>query len=123
MKKIIALLLSLLMCFSVVTVAFAADETTTTVPSEESTTAPEEGGIELGDFEWLLDLPLWTVKPALKVAKIALKLVKVVFKIGAIFGLKPGDIIERITELIENTQNSQEETTAPETTVAVPATE
>lgn len=123
MKKIIALLLSLLMCFSVVTVAFAADETTTTVPSEESTTAPEEGGIELGDFEWLLDLPLWTVKPALKVAKIALKLVKVVFKIGAVFGLKPGDIIERITELIENTQNSQEETTAPETTVAVPATE
>ncbi len=123
MKKIIALLLSLLMCFSVVTVAFAADETTTTVPSEESTTAPEEGGIELGDYEWLLDLPLWTVKPALKVAKIALKLVKVVFKIGAVFGLKPGDIIERITELIENTQNSQEETTAPETTVAVPATE
>lgn len=129
MKKIIALLLALIMTFSCATVAFAAEGTVDT-PATEETTAPTEEGTEkgeadLGDFAWILDLPLWTVKPMLKVAKIALKLVKVVVKIGAVFGMEPGDIIEVITNLIENTQNGEdapaEETTEAPTTAAAVA--
>ena len=72
MKKFISLLLALVMTFSVATIAFAADETTTlpdTSTDVEAEPGTEEG--DLGDFQWLLDLPLWTAKPLLKVAKIA----------------------------------------------------
>lgn len=122
MKKFIALLLALLMTFSVATVAFAAEET---VPE----TTPEAGTseeIDLGEFQWILDLPLWTLKPGLKIAKIALKFVKVYFKICGVFGLDPMEtakgIVEFIAKTVEDYQASQGENTTPETeTTTAPA--
>lgn len=139
MKKIISLLLALIMTFSVVTVAFAtegeaADETTT-VASEEGTTLPEEGEEtegeqDFGDLQWIMDLPFWTAKSGLKMAKIAFKLVSVFLKVGKIFGLVEKDmgdmLLEAILGLIESSQNGEEvpdETTtlAPTTTAAADA--
>lgn len=123
MKKIISLFLALLMAFSAVTVAFATEgetaepDTTVTEPVEEG----EEEIIDLGEFQWILDLPFWTVKPALKFAKIAFKLVSVYLKVAKIFGLVEEDmddmILGAITDLIENSMNGEnveESTTAAE---------
>ncbi len=96
MKKLISVLLALIMIFSVTTVAFAADTDDTTPPASEGTTTEDstEGSEEaegeedslLGEYDWILDLPFATVKPALKIAKIALKFYKVYLKLGLIFG-------------------------------------
>ena len=130
MKKIISLLLALLMAFSVVTVAFAtegeaADESTaTTAPADENEEEGAESVIDLGEYQWILDLPFWTVKPALKFAKIAFKLVKVYLKVGKIFGVVEQDmgdiILGAISDLIENSMKgeSAEETTEVDTTAA-----
>ncbi len=119
MKKIIALLLAVIMTFSLGTVAFATDAE---APAEDETTTVAEGEVtgteeeEAGDFDWLLDLPFWTVGPALKFAKVALKLVKVFVKVGTIFGLvDTSDIIGQIVDLIASSQNAEGEA---ETTVA-----
>ena len=96
MKKVIALILALIMAFSMGTVAFAGDDdatSETTVntpvegnqeetpdgePSEDETTGDETAEDSLlGEYDWILDLPFGTVKPALKIAKIVLKLAKV----------------------------------------------
>lgn len=125
MKKFLSLVLALIMAFSVVTVAFATDaseaepETTTTAASSEDA----EGA---GSLDWILDLPVWTLKPGSKVLKIALKLVKVVVKIAMAFGIiDAGDIIDQIMGMINgntNTPDNGETTTAaPETTVAAAA--
>lgn len=122
MKKIIALLLALLMTFSVATVAFAADD----VVADESTTAPVEGtddenalGIDLGEFSWLLDLPLWTAKPMLKVAKIALKLVKVYLKLSELVGSVPDGVADYIEQIIKDTiANAEKSEGEVETTTA-----
>ena len=136
MKKIISLLLALLMTFSVVTVAFAEGTEETTAPTE--TTAPAtdegeegeaEGETEFGDLQWIMDLPFWTAKSGLKMAKVAFKLVSVFLKVGKIFGLVDKDmgdmLLEAIIDLIESSQNGEEvpeETTvAPETTAAAAA--
>lgn len=124
MKKIIAVLLALVMMFTMTTVAFAAEGDATEPPAAsdgaeggandgaEDTDAKEEEPL-LGELDWLLDLPIWTLKPAFKVAKIALKLVKVVVKLGMIFGIIDSDeIIGKITDLINS---AQKEDTAPET--------
>lgn len=117
MKKIIALLLAFVMVFSLGTVAFATDETTA---PETSTTEPAEGETTAGELDWILDLPFWTVGPALKFAKIALKLVKVYVKLAIIFGIIDKDeITEQIDGMIQdamNNSNAQEETTAVPTT-------
>ena len=119
MKKFIALILALIMTFSIGTVAFAQGEAD--APADTETTAPiegeGEGEEEAGELDWILDLPFWTVGPAFKFAKIALKLVKVYIKIAAIFGIiDTSDIISQIVDMITNAENSQpeaEETTAP----------
>ncbi len=128
MKKFISLLLAVLMAFSFVTVSFAAED----VPAEdETTTAPvtdgegeEEGTTDFGDFQWIMDLPFWTVKSGLKFAKVAVKLVAVYLKVAKIFGLVEKDmddmIIEAIMQLIQNTENGEE---VPEEVVTEPTTE
>ena len=67
MKKIIALLLALIMTFSVATVAFAED--VTDEPAEETILTDVKEF--LGEYEWILDLPAGVIPPALKLAKIA----------------------------------------------------
>ena len=131
MKKFISLLLAMLMVFSLVTVAFAEDATEA---DGTETTAPVEGeeGAEsiipdLGEYDWILDLPFWTVGPALKLAKIALKLVSVYLKVGKIFGLVEKDmddyIIDIITGMIKDAENSEsaEDVTEPATTAPAEA--
>ncbi len=119
MKKFISILLAALMMFSFVTVAFAEGEASDATGTES--TAPETEGtgdlaIDLGEYDWILDLPFWTVGPALKFAKIALKLVNVYLKVAKIFGLVDKDmgdyIIEVIVGMIEDAQKSEQ---APET--------
>lgn len=118
MKKVISLLLAVLMAFSVVTVAFATEGDTAAEP--ETTLAPEvsedeaegeEPVLDLGEYQWILDLPFWTVGPALKFAKIALKLVNVYLKVAKIFGIVDKDmgdmIMEAILDMIENSQNAE----------------
>ncbi len=129
MKKIISLFLALLMAFSVVTVAFATDaestvpETTVAADDENGETTEEEA-TDFGDLQWILDLPFWTVKPALKFAKIAFKLVSVYLKVGKIFGLVEKDmgdmILEAVLGLIENSTSGEgaEDTTVAEDTTA-----
>ena len=121
MKKIIALLLALVMAFSMGTVAFAegeegtAPETSETTPPAEDETADDEQGTTedettgdetvdslLGEYDWILDLPFATVKPALKIAKIALKLGKVYIKLGLIFGFVDKDaLVDQVAGIIE----------------------
>lgn len=135
MKKIISLLLALLMTFSVATVAFAegdvvVDESATEVVEDNTTT--EDGATDsivpdLGEYDWILDLPFWTVGPALKFAKIALKLITVYLKVAKIFGLVEKDmsdyIIEAIVALIEQSQNAENGEVAEETTTEAIVTE
>lgn len=114
MKKIIALLLAVLMTFSVATVAFATEdvaEPDTTVTDavendgEETTDPTEEDKDEAatGELSWILDLPFWTVGPAFKLAKIVLKLVKVYVKLAIIFGvIDKDDITGPIEEMIKD---------------------
>lgn len=127
MKKIISLFLALLMAFSVVTVAFAEDATapeageSTTLPEGGETEGEENEGSEdgstaipdLGEFDWILDLPFWTVGPAFKLAKIAFKLVKAYLKVAKIFGMVDQDmedmIVGVITDMIKNAQNGEAE--------------
>ncbi|MBQ1243851.1 MAG: hypothetical protein IIX98_05670 [Clostridia bacterium] len=97
MKKFIALLLALLMTFSVATVAFAEETVPETTP--EAGTSEE---IDLGEFQWILDLPLWTAKPLLKVAKIALKFVKVYLKISAVFNNIPDEVVDGVEQAIKD---------------------
>lgn len=117
MKKIIALLLAVLMTFSVATVAFATEyaaEPDTSISDVEKndgeeTTDPTDPTEEdkdeaaTGDLSWILDLPFWTVGPALKLAKIVLKLVKVYVKLAIIFGvIDKDDITGPIEEMIKD---------------------
>lgn len=127
MKKLISILLAVLMLFSCVTVAFAEGEDAApdTEVTESVEGGAEEGEVDLGGFEWILDLPFWTVGPALKFAKIALKLVNVFLKVAKIFGLVEKDmgdyIMDLLVGMIEDAQNggqTEEPTTAPEETTA-----
>lgn len=115
MKKFLALVLALIMTFSLATVGFAADAET---PADTATTVAADAEEEAGALDWLLDLPFWTVGPALKFASIALKLVKVFVKIAMIFGIIDSDaIVDQIIEMIKNAE-APAETTAAATTPA-----
>lgn len=129
MKKIIALLLALIMTFSMGTVAFAAEDEVTppTEGSTETTTPDADGDDEgitddiddaLGEYDWILDLPFGTVKPALKIAKIVLKLAKVFVKLGFIFGFVDQEAFyAQIGDFISGLIGDE---TAPEETPEVP---
>ena len=121
MKKVISILLAVLMMFSFVTVAFAEEtaDLTENEANEGAIVIPDINEIDLGDYEWLLDLPFWTVGPALKFAKIALKLVNVYLKVAKIFGFVDKDLSDYVMEAIigmvknaENSENVEVETTA-----------
>ena len=105
MKKIIALLLALIMTFSVATVAFATEgsELGSTLGSIE---IPDDivGTLEetLGDYAWILDLPFETVGPALWFAKMALKFVIAYVSICNKLGLDPKETATKIFEFIGN---------------------
>ena len=106
MKKVISLLLALLMAFSFMTVA-SAEETTAEAPeTSESTDIIPEGA--LGEYDWILDLPFWTVGPALKFAKIAFKLVSAYLKVAKIFGLVDQDMEDIILDVITSLINGEE---------------
>ena len=111
MKKFIALLLALLMTFSVATVAFATDAT---APAPETSTEETTEEIDLGEYQWILDLPLWTLKPGLKIAKIALKFVKVYLKLSALVNNIPDEVVDAVEkavlDIIEKTEKAE---TAP----------
>lgn len=108
MKKIIALLLALMMTFSVATVAFATEaeapeaDTETTAPEAPEEDKPVSDQLDemLGEYDWILDLPFGTVKPALKIAKIALKFLKVYLKICDVFHLDPMDTAKAILDYV-----------------------
>ena len=127
MKKLISILLAVLMMFSFITVASAtdADAEPTTAPETENST--ESIIPDLGEYNWILDLPFWTVGPALKFAKIALKLVNVYLKVAKIFGLVDKDmgdyIMDLLAGMIKDAQSGQteENTTAPATTAPITA--
>lgn len=129
MKKIIALLLALIMTFSMGTVAFAEgeaagnDETVVTPPAEEEGTDEEDAEESLlGEYDWILDLPFGTVKPALKVAKIVLKLAKVYLKLGIIFGIIDKEaFMQQIGDFIGGLIGD-EEAPVPDDEPAVPET-
>ncbi len=115
MKKVLSVFLAILMLFSAVTVVSAEDavepdDTVTEVVGDSGEGSAEEAPL-LGEYDWLLDLPFWTVGPAFKLAKIALKLVRVFLKVAKIFGFVDKDledyIIEAILGLIESAQQGE----------------
>ena len=115
MKKIIALLLALIMAFSMGTVAFAEGEDAGDPPVAEDTTndgEEAEGSDEesiLGEYDWILDLPFGTVKPAFKIAKIVLKLAKVYVKLGFVFGFVDKEaFMQQIADFIGGLIGSEE---------------
>ena len=128
MKKIIALLLALVMAFSVTTVAFAAGENESSEPAAEETTVPAEGDGDksLEDMnaeeliEYVMNLPagptLYALKAVIKVAKIAIKIALVLDKIH-IIDLSPikNAIFEMVADMIRDALKDQE-TTDPEVT-------
>ena len=137
MKKIIALLLALMMTFSVATVAFATEaeapeaDTETTAPEAPEEDKPVSDQLDemLGEYDWILDLPFGTVKPALKIAKIALKFLKVYIKICDVFGLDPIETVkflfDYIAKVVEENKDklpggdANTETPAPEAAPAI----
>ena len=127
MKKLIAVLLAVLMMFSVVTVAFAegeADDTTTTTAAaaeEENSNAALDSIIKLliGDGS-IENMPVGTAKAGLKIAKVFLKLAKAFIKVGDALGFIDGDKI--FLDLVNNVagmfNTGDEEAPAPADTAA-----
>ncbi len=126
MKKIIALLLALIMTFSLASVAFATEGETTDTADKTVTEKAEE---LLGEYDWILDLDAGTILPALKIAKIALKFLKVYVKICGVFGLDPIEtgkfLFDYVAKVVEENKDklpggdATTETPAPEATPAI----
>ena len=112
MKKIIALVLALIMTFSVATVAFATEAEVETPATEESADAQLKE--MLGEYAWILDVPAGTIAPALKLAMFALKLAKIYIKICGIFNLDPVATAGKLVEFAKvQLEKYNAEETAP----------
>lgn len=108
MKKVLALLLALMMIFSVATVAFAegeevANEKTAEEIINEFTAFVEENGDKIKTAAGLAG-------PTLKLVMFALKFVKVYVKICGIFGVDPVDTAKGAVEYFANILAGDEDT-------------
>ena len=120
MKKLISVLLAILMVFSVVTVAFAADgdaaqEPAATEEAKENSAFDAIVKLLIGDGS-IENVPLGTAKAGLKIAKIFLKLAKAFIKVGDALGFIDGDkIFLDLVNSIAGMINNGGEEPAPET--------
>lgn len=130
MKKIIALLLALVMVFSMSTVAFVAfaeetgDTSTTTGPAGEESKNPFEGMTEEEIMDFIMGLDMHTVKFIFHVAKIGVKIAFVLDTLGFI-DLSPikNAILDAVWSLISDyIKQPGEEPSEPETTDTVVTT-
>ena len=127
MNKVIALLLALVMAFSMSTVAFVAfaedasdpaGETTTTDPAGEESKNPFEGMTEEEIMDFIMGLDMHTVKFLFHVAKIGVKIAFVLDTLGFI-DLSPikNAILDAVWSLISDyIKQPGEEPSEPETT-------
>ena len=111
MKKVIALVLAIIMTFSIGVVAFAEDE----APAEPTTVVEETTEEQFDPMK----LPAWLIPVALKLGKIALKLAKVFVKIVTVFVIiDSSDLVANIPDFISGLQKPE---TTPETATTVVA--
>ncbi len=122
MKKLISILLAVLMLFSVVTVAFAADGDDAEQPAatEENKNEAFDAIVKLliGDGS-IENIPLGTAKAGLKIAKIFLKLAKAFIKVGDALGFIDGDKI--FLDLVNSVAGMLNKDDSGETTQTEPA--
>jgi hypothetical protein len=130
MKKLISVLLAILMVFSVVTVAFAAEGEGAGAAAAEEPAATEENKNEAFDAIVKLligdgtieNIPLGTAKAGLKVAKIFLKLAKAFLKVGDALGFIDGDkIFLDLVNTIAGKMSNGDDTAPADEGTTVPA--
>jgi len=124
MKKLISVLLAILMVFSVVTVAFAADGDATQEPAATEESSANDFfnmiiKLIIGDGS-IENVPLGTAKAGLKIAKIFAKLAKAFIKVGDALGFLDADkifldLVGKIEESVNNGGNDTPADPAPET--------
>jgi len=124
MKKLISVLLAILMVFSVVTVAFAADGDATQEPAATEETKENSAfdaivKLLIGDGS-IENVPLGTAKAGLKIAKIFLKLAKAFIKVGDALGFIDGDkifldLVNSVAGMLNNGGDEAPAEPAPET--------
>ena len=130
MKKLISVLLAILMVFSVVTVAFAADgdpaeEPAATEETQENSAFDTIVKLLIGDGS-IENIPFGTAKAGLKIAKIFLKLAKAFIKVGDALGFIDGDkifldLVNSVAGMLNNGGNEEAPAEPAPETPAQPA--